>query len=407
MSTETPTTQSLADRVESEKATVEAVETKARSPLKTALMIAGAIAFLVGIGLLAYRFLSTTAANNSQDPAAAPSSAPEDANAATAAAAVSEAPIGAATATKAATVVAEAALSNAAQVSKPAMASPGIVVDKNGAGAAPAAAAKMTAAAAAAAAAAPAAPEEKQLSVADLANETVPWWQREFAKLPAMEACEHGKYGDNIYPYDHRNPMYDAGAYDKMNTDVCGPEEDNLYTKATVSQGDSASEIYARARPNGIALLNRGAIRDPEKMLPRATSGDEKLRRFQVGASIADIQKHLPKTTDLMKMARDRPSGLSFQIPLEKPPLYTEGINCERRARIPTRASDKNQLFCINPIDPRELYDYRPHPLLDSVLASGGRHPQGGGFAGGAPDTGAAAASSAAASSAAAASTTA
>lgn len=216
----------------------------------------------------------------------------------------------------------------------------------------------------------------------DLADETVPWWQRELAKLPAMQVCKDGKYKEMPFPYDHRNDFYDAEAHNELSRVQHGTatEDADLYVTASKSQGDSASEIYSRATSSGISLLNRGAIRDPEKMLPTAKAGDEVNRLFKVGASISDIQKHLPKTTDLMRMARDRPSGLSFQIPAEKPPLYTEGINCERRARIPTRASDKNQLFCINPIDPREYFDYRPHPLLDSVLADGGRFPNGGGF---------------------------
>jgi hypothetical protein len=220
--------------------------------------------------------------------------------------------------------------------------------------------------------------------VAQLAGATVPWWQRELAKLSAMEPYTHAKYDFTPFPYDGRNKFYEAEAFNKFNADKLanlapGPKDD-MYTDAAIVRGDNASEIYARARPNGIALLNRGAIKDPEKMLPRVDPSVEKNRLFKVGATIEDIQKYLPKTTDLMKMARERPSGLAFSIPPEKPPLYTEGVNCERHARLPSRASDKNQLFCINPIDPRELYDYRPHPLLDSILVAGGRHPNGGGF---------------------------
>lgn len=207
----------------------------------------------------------------------------------------------------------------------------------------------------------------------ELADNTVPWWQREYAKLEGVVACDVGKYGPQPFPYDVKNDLYKSQAFNKWaSTGEC-EKEHNLYTVAQMAPGDSASEIYARARPSGIALLNRGAIRDPEKMLPRAQPGDEKYRRFQVGASIADIQKHLPKTTDLMKMARRRPAGLSFQIPRERPPFYTEGINCERRARVPPRTANRDQLFCINPIDPSEYYDYRPHPLLDSVYADTGR----------------------------------
>jgi hypothetical protein len=226
--------------------------------------------------------------------------------------------------------------------------------------------------------------EPEATSVAQLANNTVPWWQRELAKLPAMEPSTRAKYDTVPFPYDGRNKFYEAEAFNQFNADKLasrapGAKED-MFTDAAIVRGDNASEIYARARPNGIAMLNRGAIRDPEKMLPRVDPSVEANRLFKVGASISDIQKYLPKTTDLMKMARERPSGLAFSIPPEKPPLYTEGVNCERHARLPSRASEKNQLFCINPIDPRELYDYRPHPLLDSVLVAGGRHPNGGGF---------------------------
>jgi hypothetical protein len=239
---------------------------------------------------------------------------------------------------------------------------------------------------------------QREKTVAELADNHVPWWQREYAKMPAMQVCERGKYTPVPFPYDERNNLYDAQAHNALNNAADSHKED-LYAVAANTKGDTVSEMYARARPNGIALLNRGAIRDPEKMLPRADPNSEYMRLFKVGASIADIQKHLPKTTDLMRLARERPSGMAFSIPLEKPPLYTEGVNCERRARIPSRASDKNQLFCINPIDPREYYDYRPHPLLDSVLADGGRHPNGGGFTQDAPNTGGVASGSAANSS--------
>jgi len=397
MSTETPT-QSLTERVESEKASVEEAKSYGKGGYMTPLAIVGVVAFVVLLGFLAVQLFMNSdgsadkAEQKTQQKKAGGNAEPAPVDSKTAeqqkkngSSNGEKQPIGAATVTKAATVVADNG-----DAQRPLKAVPGIQV-------------KNTEPVSVEAEAVP----EEPPTAKDLADDTVPWWQREFAKLPAMDVCEHGKYTEQPYPYEKSNPMYDAQAYNNLESDPCASKKnDNLYTVATQAQGDSASEIYARARPNGIALLNRGAIRDPHKMLPTAKSGDEKLRKFQVGASIADIQKHLPKTTDLMKMARDRPSGLSFQIPLEKPPLYTEGINCERRARIPTRASDKNQLFCINPIEPREYYDYRPHPLLDSVLADGGRFPQGGGFAGDAPNTGSPFTASAESASAAAASGT-
>lgn len=376
MSTTTITTtqsQSLSDRLAAAKASVT------ENPVKTVLMVLFVIALLVGAGLLIRYFLNKRAA---------------DAATATAAAAAATAAAAAAATTATSTDAAAAATVNGST----AVAVPvngGVVVATNGAKAPSASVAGITATTPAQAAAA----MEKPQTVAALADNTVPWWQREFAKLPAMGVCEHGKYNPAPFPYDDRNMIYEAQAFNYLNEKDGYDGSEDLYAVAAMTRGDSASQIYARAKSNGIALLNRGAIRDPEKMLPRADPNSEYMRLFQVGASIADIQKNLPKTTDLMKLARERPGGLAFQIPAEKPPLYSEGINCERNARIPSRASDKNQLFCINPIDPRELYSYRPSVLQDSVLADGGRFPNGGGFTQDAPITSVSATDSASGSS--------
>ena len=347
--TATTASQSLSDRLAAAKAGVS------ENPVKSAmyvLLVLFVIGLLVGGYFLIRHFMN------------------KDANGATVAPLVG---VAAATAATAAAAAATSAASvNGASAATPDAASkvsPGPSASVAGISATPA----------------PVQEAEKPVTLASLANETVPWWQREFAKLPAMQVCEHGQYNPAPFPYDNRNVLYEAQAFNRLNEKDSG--SDGMYTAAAMTRGDTASEIYARSKSNGIALLNRGAIRDPEKMLPRADPNTEYMRLFQVGASIADIQKNLPKTKDLMKLARDRPAGLPFQIPTEKPPLYTDGINCERRARIPTRASDKNQLFCINPNDPRELYDYRPHPLLDSVVANGGRNPNGGGFSQDAPVT--------------------
>jgi len=369
MSTTTTQSQSLSDRLAAAKATAS------ENPIKTVLVVLFVIALLVGAGLLIRYFMNKQAA----DAAAAAAATTAAANAATAAAGT----------TAAATPVAGAVAADALSA-KPI----GTAPPASGVVGITATTVDQVAAAAAA----------KPVSVAELADSTVPWWQREFAKLPAMGVCEHGKYNPAPFPYDNRNMLYEAQAFNGLNEKDGNNGSEDLYAMAAMTRGDTASEIYARAKSNGIALLNRGAIRDPEKMLPRADPNSEYMRLFQVGASITDIQKNLPKTSDLMKMARERPGGLAFQIPAEKPPLYTEGVNCERRARIPTRASDRNQLFCINPIDPRSLFDFRPHPLLDSVLADGGRNPNGGGFAETAPVTSQTSTASAASSSQAAAS---
>lgn len=349
--TTTAPSQSLSDRLAAAKAGVS------QNPLKTFFIVLFVIGLLVGgYFLIAHLMKAKNGASSAADAAATE------------------------TANSVATGNAASTSASAADATMAAAAAPTVAVD------AASSKTKLPTASVAGITTTAMVPEaEKPVTVASLADNTVPWWQRELAKAPAMQVCEHGQYNPAPFPYDNRNVLYEAQAFNRLNDK--DSSSDGMYTAAAMTRGDTASEIYARSKSNGIALLNRGAIRDPEKMLPRADPDTEYMRLFQVGASIADIQKNLPKTKDLMKLARDRPAGLPFQIPTEKPPLYTDGINCERRARIPTRASDKNQLFCINPLDPRELYDYRPHPLLDSVIANGGRNPNGGGFSQDAPVT--------------------
>jgi len=157
--------------------------------------------------------------------------------------------------------------------------------------------------------------------------------------------------------------------------DAANGDDDASYAarvQQTAGAGGALAGIYANDATAGISLINqKSRMVDPARLMPHAQPGDESKRMVQAGPSIADIQRHVPSVTDIMRMQRyGGGSVLSHQIPRERPPLYTMGLNAFRKTKLPAKTCEGTQLFGISPYELSDLVDYRPNPFLESSKAA-------------------------------------
>lgn len=193
----------------------------------------------------------------------------------------------------------------------------------------------------------------------------VPPYQAAVQSLPAMQQAHFQQEyaGTGIGP--SRREGIDPISSSTFDSTTFGPDEDyGERVKQTAGVGVSA--IYSRGDGKGISLINqKSRMLDPTKMLPQTSEACQADRMVQAGPSIADIKNRVPKAADIMRMLRaSRGNALSYQIPREKPPLYTEGLNAFRPTPLPQSTGDNGCVIGISPYEVSDLIEYTPNPFL-------------------------------------------
>jgi hypothetical protein len=170
----------------------------------------------------------------------------------------------------------------------------------------------------------------------------VPSYQQVIKNLPATQQMNlQQQWGaTNIGPQTREG--IDQLSAVTLDAATRGPNEDfDLRVQQTEGAGGaSVAKIYAGtsgAERKGISLINqKSRMTDPSKLLPRVDPSRQSERLVQAGPSIADIARRVPQAADIMKSLKAaRGSGfggsaLAQQLPRDKPPLYTQGLNAFR-----------------------------------------------------------------------------
>lgn len=151
---------------------------------------------------------------------------------------------------------------------------------------------------------------------------------------------------------------------------------------ARVQQTDgvgSVAKIYgsaggdARIERKGIALINqKSRMTDPSKLLPRVDPARQSERLVQAGPSIADIARRVPQAADIMKALKaSRGSVLAQQLPRDKPPLYTQGLNAFRQTRLPPQqVGNVPGAIGISPLELSDVANFEVNPFLQASKAA-------------------------------------
>jgi hypothetical protein len=193
----------------------------------------------------------------------------------------------------------------------------------------------------------------------------VPAYQAALKNLPAMQSAhlQEAFAGNNIGASAREG--IDGSTTVTFDSDSFGDGED-YDARVRQTKGVGIGSIYAKGDGLGMSLINqKSRMVDPAKMLPRATPGQESERLVQVGPSIAEIGCRVPQAADLMRMLRaSRGSAFSQQIPRDRPPVYTTGLNSVRSTRLPAQPSLDGCTLGVSPLEVSDLIDYTPNPFL-------------------------------------------
>lgn len=193
----------------------------------------------------------------------------------------------------------------------------------------------------------------------------VPPYQAAVQSLPAMQKAhlQQEYSGTGIGPSAREgidpisNATFDSTAF--------GPDDD-YSERVKQTEGVGVSSIYSRGDKKGISMINqKSRMIDPTKMVPQVDPSRQSQRMVQAGPSIEDIGCRVPKAADIMRLLRaSRGNALSHQIPRDKPPVYTEGLNAFRQTPLPQSAGDTGCTIGISPYEVSDLIDYAPNPFL-------------------------------------------
>ena len=193
----------------------------------------------------------------------------------------------------------------------------------------------------------------------------VPPYQAAVQNLPAMQKA----HMQEEYPGTGIGPSTREGidpiSNSTFDSTTFGPDED-YQERVKQTEGVGVSAIYSRGDKKGISMINqKSRMVDPTKMVPQVDPSRQSERMVQAGPSIEDIGCRVPKAADIMRLLRaSRGNALSHQIPRDKPPIYTEGLNAFRQTPLPQSTGDTGCTIGISPYEVSDLIDYTPNPFL-------------------------------------------